>query len=197
MKSAIKSSRSSSSLSILRQTPLLGPKQLLLPPLYRWPHRNNTALLRICRRAYHKGHLFPGNLNSHVEWHQRSRGSFWTTKQGSHTAMTSVQLSMQQVCLDSWNQDAWRLSQGFPHSKEVKITIRHSDWWSWEHGAELDPQTRERGSRLNKVNVSWHHQQYLSFCLLLVKLPDEHTFNRLIDTLFIPNPLQNSVRQIL
>ena len=55
--------------------------------------------------------------------------------------MTCVQLFMQQVCLESWDRDAWRLSQDFPCLKEMKITIRHSDWWYWEHGArlELDP----------------------------------------------------------
>lgn len=111
-------------------------------PNFRYAHRIDTALLRTCRRAYIETHDLPGRLNSRVEWHNPSRGPpVWTAEQGSPHSATSVHLFMQQVCLQSWDQRAYRLTQEFDHLRELKITIRHSDWWYWEagHALGLDP----------------------------------------------------------
>jgi len=113
-------------------------------PNFRYAHRIDTALLRTCRRAYIETRNLPGNLNSHVEWHNGSRGPpVWTAEQGSPHSVTSVHLFMQQVCLQSWDQRAYRLTQEFDRLRELKITIRHSDWWYWESGdaLRLDPKS--------------------------------------------------------
>jgi len=115
-------------------------------PRFRYAHRIDTAILRTCRRAYMETRHLPGSLNSHVEWHNRSRGPpVWTAEQGSPRSATSVHLFMQQVCLQSWDQRAYRLTQEFDHLRELKITIRHSDWWYWEsdHALGLDPKSSE------------------------------------------------------
>ena len=106
-------------------------------PGFRYAHRIDTALLCTCRRAYLETHTLPCSLNSHVEWHNRGP-PIWTAKQASHRSMTSVQLFIQQVNLESWDQwIAQRLTQEYDHLRELRITIRHSDWWSWEHWATL------------------------------------------------------------
>jgi len=139
-------------------------------PKFRYAHRIDTAFLRTCRRAYSETRNLPSSLNSHVEWHDRSRGpSVWTAEQSSPRCATSVHLFMQQDCLLSWDQHAYRLTQEFDHLKELKITIRHSDWRDWGSGDDalkLDPNSSGYGSQPYNVysplvpNGAWGRSFY-------------------------------------
>ena len=128
-------------------------------PGFRYAHRIDTALLRTCRRVYTEAHHLPTSLNSHVEWHERNRGpSQYTALKAHHPAMTSVQLFMQQVWLESWDYTiARRLSEEYPHLRELKITIRHSDWWWWERWAplHLDPKCHGRDNTPPSASTAW------------------------------------------
>ena len=49
----------------------------------------------------------------------------------SHRAISSAHLFTGQVFLESWNATALRLSESFDALRELRSTIRHSDYKSW------------------------------------------------------------------
>lgn len=120
-------------------------------PGFRYATRIDTALLHTCRRVYLEAQcLLKVVNNEHVEWHGSERGPrIWTADTASHSSMTSVQLFMQQVHLEyDHHAVAVRLDRHFPRLQDIKITIRHSDWWNWEMWAPLamDPGCRGQPS---------------------------------------------------
>lgn len=101
-------------------------------PNFRHKRYIPSSLPLTCRLVYLESHSLLATHNTYIKWCNRG-----LSDSPAHPSMTSAQLFMQQVCLESWDHIALRLSRSFDTLRELTITIRHSDWWSWEHSAPL------------------------------------------------------------
>ena len=101
-------------------------------PNFRYKRCISSSLPLACRLVYLESHSLLAMQDTYIEWCNRG-----LSKSPAHRSMTSAQLFMQQICLESWDYIALRLNRSFDTLRELTITIRHSDWWSWEHSAPL------------------------------------------------------------
>ncbi|KAF5315259.1 hypothetical protein D9619_006954 [Psilocybe cf. subviscida] len=114
-------------------------------PGYRFRQRIDTALLSTCRRIYREAHILPVSLNEHVFWAGRGPpgvkcsadpvGQFSRLTVEQREAIDSVHLFTQMYWLEGTfpplcNSDRFRM-------KNLKVTIRHGDWWNWESNQPL------------------------------------------------------------
>jgi len=57
-----------------------------------------------------------------------------------------LHLFTQQCWLESWGLVPLRISREAQSLRHLKITLRHSDWWSWESSAPLLLDAKQRGT---------------------------------------------------
>ena len=145
-------------------------------PDFRYHRRVYTDLLLTCRRVYSECYLMPVKQNWFVAWCGRpppkgSSGVFhytWCMNEEQKRAMNNLHIFYQQICLEnSWPQSA---TAEDVNPRVIQITLRHTDWWSWESGRmiELDPKQRNTAERYKtKMSLdepfeigSWGH----AFC---------------------------------
>lgn len=125
-------------------------------PGHRYAHKVDTNLLLTCRRVLAETKDIPASINEHTCWFGRAPP--WATTNGltrlanddtvgvlvRRNALKHVHLFTQQTWLEgSFRQftDLWRSAT----PTHLKITLRHSDWWWWEHEAPLALEPKHRG----------------------------------------------------
>ena len=106
----------------------------------------NCSLLRTCKRAYLEARLFPLSANEHVFWlfngpwksigKKNRHTANWTKwysrlNQLQKHAVGEIHIFVQQFYLEALG------NRGDLHpldisAKRLHLTLRHSDWWSWE-----------------------------------------------------------------
>lgn len=137
-------------------------------PGYHYPHKIHLDLLLTCRRVYLETRFLSLSINEHTDWFFRAppgtREKFLpklNTKpkddqrayqnclnEYQKSALCKVHIFTQQFWLeDAWpNHPAWPLfTQLWGNLTEIKITIRHTDWWNWEYGAPLAMDAKRAG----------------------------------------------------
>lgn len=140
------------------------------------PMRVGIALLLTCRRAYLEAHSFPllqieqrfychrGPFSGISEGLRADIGKFITERLSNPSPtpglkqkdlVRSIRLFTQQY----WLEDAFlslvvRSSTWFANLEHLRITLRRSDWWDWEHNAAL---------RINPFKGNCHHGHTINF----------------------------------
>jgi hypothetical protein len=120
-------------------------------PSYFAPRRTDTALLRACRAAYAEGWHLPALLREQVCWltapDRRPSGHDWwrplqTLKQvaeaqGAEAAeVARLRVFAQMVRLEG-RALSFLFDTPFLAPRQLTLTIRHTDWWWWEHEQPL------------------------------------------------------------
>ena len=120
------------------------PNRFFYRPGYHFHPLIDTDLLLTCKRVYHEARLFPVALNEHVFWLFRGptrsigngnttdcNGWFSTLHDEQKDAVQSVHFFVQQYALESIG--SWpNLQQWSFRTRQLTLTFRHADWWSWE-----------------------------------------------------------------
>ncbi|KIJ95147.1 hypothetical protein K443DRAFT_683256 [Laccaria amethystina LaAM-08-1] len=112
---------------------------------YHYYQNTHTALLATCRRIYSETHDLPLSLNEHVFWCYRGpqtqtytdpRIYFSRMTLEQRDAVNRVHFFIQLY----WLRDSFSGFCTLPEMRpnNVKITIRHSDWWFWEQNERLN-----------------------------------------------------------
>ena len=146
----------------------------------------DTNLLRTCRRIYEDTKHLPTENYVQVEWckrppppdGRRRRPSVFNFDCPNIEAIKSLHLFTQQYWLESWGRSAQRISKKMPNLRYIKITLRHGDWWNWEHSAPLTFDPKQNGkadmSRIRQASDPFDHSawgqefQYLRNLKLMV-----------------------------
>ncbi|KAJ6596676.1 hypothetical protein B0H10DRAFT_2088402 [Mycena sp. CBHHK59/15] len=113
-------------------------------PGFEFAGRIDTDLLLTCRLVYLETHLAPISLNEHVFWQYRGPpdGSFSSDHTAYFHRMTPqqraavrrVRFFTQLYWLENRGPETWFAGLSI---NKLTITIRHTDWWWWEDGADL------------------------------------------------------------
>ena len=126
-------------------------------PDHRYAHKVDTNLLLTSRRVLAETKDIPASINEYTCWFGRAPP--WASTNGltrlanedavgvlvRRNALKYVHLFTQQTWLEgSFRQftDLWKLAS----PTHLKITLRHSDWWWWEHEAPLALEPKHRGT---------------------------------------------------
>lgn len=144
--------------------------------------RIDTNLLLTCRRVYAETASLPASINEQVSWYWRgppigeknhvpidpSPGSSRRRRE-----LRKIHLFAQQYWLESnygasddgFSGFARLWNNGCPiRPTHLKITIRHTDWWWWEHGEPLalDPKQHGRPSaqRYSRPSDPFHRDTW-------------------------------------
>ena len=121
-------------------------------PGHRYAHKVDTNLLLTCRRVLAETKEIPASINEYTCWFER--GPPWASTNGL-TRLASEDAVGAPVrrrvrlrtlkCVHLFTQQTW-LEGSFTHFADLwksatpthlTITLRHSDWWWWEHEAPL------------------------------------------------------------
>lgn len=132
-------------------------------PGHEYRKQHSLDLLTTCKRAYLEAYLIPVAATAHTTWNmwpQRApldralvaNHRFQKMNSEQRAAVETVHLYAQQWALEGkWANEivseAQRARGVLP--KRLIITVRHSDWWDWEHDAPLRMDNIRYGS-------SWH-----------------------------------------
>ncbi|MCJ1388469.1 hypothetical protein MMC18_001316 [Xylographa bjoerkii] len=119
-------------------------------PGYHYPRRINTELLRTCKNIYLECCLLPVMLNEIVCWRAPDRGppDYKEPETGplpgtvEQIAVTRLHIFTQQAWLECWASVA---EDSQPSRRIIHFTIRHTDWWDWEHGRALHLDPKQAG----------------------------------------------------
>lgn len=124
---------------------------------YRYHQRIHTALLATCLRIYSETRDLPISLNEHVFWFYRGpeglngdpRAYFLGLTPRQRDAVQRVHFFTQLYWLRHDFARVCALPKMRP--KHLKITIRHSDWWWWEHNERLSMENPVWGKNLKMI----------------------------------------------
>ena len=117
-------------------------------PGHRYAHKVDTNLLLTCRLVLAETKDIPATINEYTCWFER--GPPWASTNGltrlatedgigllvRRSALKYVHLFTQQTWLEgsfTHFTDLWKSAS----PTHLTITLRHSDWWWWEHEAPL------------------------------------------------------------
>lgn len=114
-------------------------------PGYRCEHRIDTSLLPTCRRIYTETHDLPIRLNEHVFWFKKDRGPpgvhycdnpmayFYDMTNEQRQAVETIHLFTELSWLEGTFPMVFEALPDLPgfRPKNLKITVRHGDWWFW------------------------------------------------------------------
>ncbi|KAK5049985.1 hypothetical protein LTR84_004104 [Exophiala bonariae] len=106
----------------------------------------NCSLLLTCKRAYFEARLFPLSANEHVFWlfngpwksigkqsRHTANWAAWYSRlnEDQKTSIGEIHIFVQQFHLEALGNrgDIGPLDLS---AKRLHLTLRHSDWWSWE-----------------------------------------------------------------
>ncbi|EXJ91837.1 hypothetical protein A1O3_00387 [Capronia epimyces CBS 606.96] len=119
-------------------------------PGYHYYQAINCDLLRTCRRIYRETRLLPVSVHEHIFWlfngpwksigrlnRNTARWAAWyrSLTKDQRNAVQVVHIFVQQCYLESLGTFA-DLDPLCFQTRKLHLTIRHSDWWSWESPAE-------------------------------------------------------------
>jgi hypothetical protein len=115
-----------------------------------FPVIQNVALLRTCRRIYLETHALPASLRTFVSWklvwnqrspYGRATGPrFVCLTEDAMLHANDLHIYAQQCGLEGggWARRATKTgADPLPSIRRLTITIRHTDFWSWENDAPL------------------------------------------------------------
>ncbi len=99
----------------------------------------NTALLRTCRRIHMETHHLPASHCSKTLWFHRGPDN---DNKISTATIPKQLLKLHLFTQMYWLEDFGRtyggwIPHGAPSLRQLRITVRHSDWWLWESHQEL------------------------------------------------------------
>jgi len=130
-------------------------------PGHRYAQKIDTNLLLTCRRILSETQDLPASINEYTLWYWRGPPDVRENEislENSRSALMGrrglekIHVFAQQFWLESYNRGPIRGFNAFTSvwkytfATHLKITIRHSDWWWWEYGAQLalDPKRAGR-----------------------------------------------------
>ena len=127
-------------------------------PGHRYAHKVDTNLLLTCRRVLAETKDIPPSINEYTCWFMSERAPPWASMNGLTRLATEDTVGVlvrhsALKCVHLFTQQTW-LESGFTHftglwksatPTHLKITLRHSDWWFWEHEAPLALEPKFRG----------------------------------------------------
>jgi len=115
-------------------------------PGYQYHPKIDCSLLRTCKCVYQESRLLPVSANEHVFWlfngpwksigrinrnTARWNGWYESLNQDQKNAVQTVHIFTQQYFLEGLGSRA-DVGQFSFQTSRLHLTIRHSDWWSWE-----------------------------------------------------------------
>lgn len=112
-------------------------------PGYQYAQVSHTELLRTCRLVYAETRLLPWSFKEHVFWCHRGPKDSLNSPERYFKALTDEQIAnVRDVHIFA---QSWWLEGNFPamclhtpmRMRSLKVTIRNSDWWYWEHNQLL------------------------------------------------------------
>ena len=110
-------------------------------PGYHYSRRLNTALLRTCKAVYLECSLLPVELNEMAAWCGADRGPpQYGRRKGAYWPATVEQMAVARCHFfvqQSWLEKDWVYQRLPIGPRIIHLTIRHTDWWDWEHGRDL------------------------------------------------------------
>ena len=119
-------------------------------PGYRYHPKIRCSLLQTCKRVYGEARLLPVSVNEHVFWlfngpwktigrknrnTARWKGWYASLNEDQRNAVRTVHIFTQQYYLEGLGSHS-DLEQLMFKTERLHLTIRHSDWWSWESPPE-------------------------------------------------------------
>ena len=126
------------------------PDRVYCRPGYQYHKKTETSLLRTCKRVFAEARLMPVGQTEHLFWmfggpyqmmktkiNGMARFDAWTASLNfeQQQAVNYVHIFAQQAYLENLGRFS-RLSSLVITTKQLTLTFRHSDWWSWESPAE-------------------------------------------------------------
>ena len=130
-------------------------------PGHEYRRKHSLDLLATCKRAYLEAYLIPVATTTHTTWgtwKERAplnrpldaNDRFQKMNIEQHAVVETVQLYVQQYVLEAreW-EDRIIARKQRTHGvllRRLTITVRHSDWWGWEHDAPLRMDDSRYGS---------------------------------------------------
>ncbi len=120
-------------------------------PGYHYHQKTDTALLLTCKRIFEETRFMPVAQREHVFWlfggpYQMMRTKIngmagfdaWTASlnEGQRRAVNHVHLFAQQYYLEIIGQHTRLVPLAGITTKQLTLTLRHSDWWSWQSPPE-------------------------------------------------------------
>ena len=122
-------------------------------PGYHYRHRIDTELLRTCYRAYLECFHLPVELNEITRWCDRGPPHY-KGDELDFGSLTQEQMTLRRYHFFTqqlWLESEWLIltnTYNF-NPRLIHITIRHTDWWDWEHGRplHLDPKQEWQASK--------------------------------------------------
>lgn len=130
-------------------------------PGHEYRKKHSLDLLATCKRAYLEAYLIPVAATTHTTWSTWSsraplnrsllaHNRFEKMNVEQRAAVETVQLYAQQCSLEvfNWENNVITKDQK-THGvlpRRLIISIRHSDWWGWEHDASLCMDEHRYGS---------------------------------------------------
>lgn len=128
-----------------KQDPLPKDAKYYRPGFCYADQRLHCDLLRTCRRIYQETCSLPARIYVRVEWHSNGPPN-WILPPEYHRDLRSLHLFTQQVWLEDWSREAQQISEEAPNLQNLRITLRHSDWWAWEAEALLVLDGKQAGT---------------------------------------------------
>ena len=123
--------------------------------------KHSLDLLATCKRAYLEAYLIPVAATTHTTWNTWSirapldrplfaRRRFEKMNVEQRAAVEMVQMYAQQCSLEvlNWEREVTTKDQNM-HGvlpRRLILSVRHSDWWGWEHDAPLCMDEHKYGS---------------------------------------------------
>ena len=133
-------------------------------PGHEFRKKHSLDLLATCKRAYLEAYLIPVGATTHITWGCWAERAplnpllaysrFQKMNVEQRAAVETVQLYVQQFALEAWKWEN-QIITGDQRTHGVLptrliITVRHSDWWGWEHDAPLCMSEHKYGSSWRK-----------------------------------------------
>ncbi|MCJ1384600.1 hypothetical protein MMC17_007718 [Xylographa soralifera] len=120
-------------------------------PGYHYSHSIDTELLRTCTMVYLECSLLPVKLNEVVAWCGQGRGPpHCELCKRNPWPVTLEQMDVTRFHF--FTQQMWLEKHWIPISSRsdfnpsiIHFTIRHTDWWDWEHERALHLDPKQKG----------------------------------------------------
>ncbi|KAH6652581.1 hypothetical protein BKA67DRAFT_566944 [Truncatella angustata] len=144
------------------------PNRVFYRPYLRHHPKTRVALLRTCKLVFRETRLMPVAQATHYFWlfggpwrymkngvHGQGDWALWarSLSEPQRAAVQHVHIFAQQFALEGLGGATVPRSWGSIATRSLRLTFRHSDWWSWESPAEssdkmgICPWLRGRTSR--------------------------------------------------
>ena len=124
------------------------PNRVYYRPGFHYHTKQDTRLLQTCRLIYQEARMMPVALKEFVYWLYGGPSDYFHNRYAGRLDLF-MKMTVEQIeavdTIHLFVQQAY-LEQCIPFAaapivcKKFKITLRHSDWWSWESPVESEDQ---------------------------------------------------------